>query len=138
MIKTLIDAGPLIALFDKDDTYHKAVIKFMSSFKGLLVTTWPVITEVLHMLDFNVNTQLDFLKWIEKGGLTIQSFSQEEVSRLIDLSQKYSNVPMDFADATLILISELKNIKQIITLDSDFYIYKNIRKEFLENIFIMG
>lgn len=116
--------------------YHSAIIKFLKKYDGILITTWPVITEVLHMLDFNTRTQIDFLKWIERGGLQIQSFSQEQITRLIELSEKYSDIPMDLADATLILTSEMENIKDIVTIDSDFYIYRNVRNEFLNNLFI--
>ena len=55
MKNTLIDAGPLIALFDKSDNYHNKSLGFIKSFKGNLVSTLPVITEVLHMLSFNTN-----------------------------------------------------------------------------------
>ena len=136
MKKALIDAGPLIALFDKNDDYHSKAIKFLKNNNDILLTTWPVVTEVLHMLDFNTNTQIDFLKWVERGGLIVQSFSLDHITRLIELSEKYSDIPMDFADVTLVLISETENIKDIITIDSDFYIYRNIRNEFLNNIFI--
>ena len=62
MQKTIIDSGPLIALFDKNDKYHKLVIEFFKDFKGEFVTSWAVITEVTHMLDFNLQVQLNFLK----------------------------------------------------------------------------
>jgi predicted nucleic acid-binding protein len=55
---------------------------------------------------------------------------------LIELSEKYIDVPMDLADATLILASEMENIMDIITIDSDFYIYRNVRNEFLNNLLI--
>lgn len=84
MRSTLIDAGPLIALFDRDDQFHNAIKEFLRIYKGYLLTTWPVITEVLHMLDFNVNAQ---------------------------------------------------NIKEIISIYSNFCIYRNIRNEYLINIF---
>lgn len=61
MRSTLIDAGPLIALFDRDDQFHNAIKEFLRIYKGYLLTTWPVITEVLHMLDFNVNAQINIL-----------------------------------------------------------------------------
>jgi uncharacterized protein len=136
MKKALIDSGPLIALFDKDDKYHSPAIDFVKSYRGVLLTTWPVVTEVLHMLDFCVNAQLNFLRWIDNGGLTVLSFSQPHVKRLIEMSEKYSDVPMDFADATLILVSEIENVNDIVTIDSDFYIYRNIRNEHLNNLFI--
>lgn len=120
MKKTLIDAGPLIALFDKDDNYHMPVKRFMASYEGILVTTWPVITEVMYMLDFNVNVQMDFLYWIERGALNIAPLDKRHIMRMIELSEKFSDVPMDFADATLMVVSETQNIKEIITIDSDF------------------
>jgi hypothetical protein len=135
MKKCLIDAGPLIALFDKDDKHHVHVKEFLKEFKGRLYTTWPVITEVLHMLDFNVNTQIDFLKWLRRGAVVIRQFNINDISRIIELSEKYSDVPMDFADASLIVISELEDIKEIISIDSDFYVYRNIRNEYLKNVF---
>ena len=135
MKRTLIDAGPLIALFDKDDKYHEKTKKFLKEYKGRLYTSWPVITEVLHMLDFNIEVQIDFLKWIRKDALKIVSLTKESIIRIINLSEKYSDVPMDFADATLIVISETKNIKDIISIDTDFYIYRNVRNEYLQNVF---
>jgi|SRR6056297_985674 len=135
MKKRLIDSGPLIALFDKDDKYHDLIKTFLKSYEGVLYASWAVITEVLHMLNFNVEVQIDFLKWIKRGGIDVVQLSQNNISRIIDLSEKYSDVPMDFADATLIIISELKNIDKIISIDSDFYIYRDIRNKYLKNVF---
>ena len=58
---TLIDAGPLIALFNRNDKYHLKIKEFIKNYSDKLITTWPVITEVSHMLDFNIQTQIDFL-----------------------------------------------------------------------------
>jgi hypothetical protein len=135
MKSTLIDAGPLIALFDKNDQYHKKSLNFMKSFKGTLLSTWPVVTEVSHMLDFSVIAQIYFLKWVQRGGMRLFELESNYVDRIIELSESYSDVPMDLADASLIVASEASNIKEIISIDSDFYIYRNIRNEYLTNIF---
>lgn len=135
MKNTLIDAGPLIALFNKSDKYHEKIKDFIKSYKGLLTTSWPVITEVCHMLDFNIGAQIDFLKWIKLGGLKVEDIEAEEIDKIIKLSEKYSDVPMDLADATLIIISERLGLKEIITIDSDYYIYRTTEKEMLINIF---
>ncbi len=132
--RCLIDAGPLIALFDKNDKFHIPIKEFLKKYEGRLYTTWPVITEVSHMLDFNVGAQIDFLKWISLGAIEVKQIDMSDISRIIDLSEKYSDVPMDFADASLIIISELEGIKEIISIDSDFYIYRNIRNEYVKNI----
>ena len=135
MKNTLIDAGPIIALFNKNDKYHQQIKNFLKNYNGLLTTTWPVITEISHMLRFSVNTQIDFLKWIEIGGLHIEEIKIEDLERIIKLSEKYSDVPMDLADASLVIISEKKNLKEIITIDSDYYIYRTVNKEMITNIF---
>ncbi|MBI9108761.1 MAG: PIN domain-containing protein [Spirochaetales bacterium] len=135
MKNTLIDAGPIIALFNKNDKYHEKIKDFLKNYKGLLLSTWPVVTEVSHMLDFNVQTQIDFLTWVDLGGIAIENIDNEDIARIIELSKKYSDVPMDLADASLVVLSEKKNIKEIITIDSDYYIYRTIKKEMIENIF---
>lgn len=135
MRNTLIDAGPIIALFNKNDKYHKKIKNFLKKYDGKLTSTWPVVTEVSHMLDFNVQTQIDFLTWIQLGGVNIEAIKNEDIGRIIELSMKYSDLPMDLADASLVVLSEKLKIKKIITIDSDYYVYRTIKKEMIENIF---
>jgi uncharacterized protein len=136
MQSTLVDAGPLIALFDKSDSYHKRAVSYLNHSQGYLITTWPVITEVSHMLDFSTKTQINFLKWINRGGLQIFDLEFYHLIRLIELSEKFTDVPMDLADATLIVASEAKGITKIASVDSDFNIYRDIRNKYLVNVFI--
>jgi predicted nucleic acid-binding protein len=131
----LVDAGPLIALFDKDDFYHKSIKRFVSANNFKFITTIAVITETSHMLDFNVQTQIDFLKWIDDKGIAIYEIQQKDIQRIIELSVKYSDIPMDFADATLVITAEQTGIRKIISVDSDFEIYRLPGKERIENIF---
>lgn len=135
MQNILIDAGPIIALFNKNDKYHEKIKNFMKNYDGKLISTWPVVTEVSHMLDFNIQTQIDFLTWIKLGGVVVEDLEKEDLNRIIELSKKYSDIPMDLADASLIVLSEKMKIKQIITIDSDYYVYRTINKQMLENVF---
>jgi predicted nucleic acid-binding protein len=135
MRSTLIDAGPLIALFDKSDQFHKNALAFIKSINNPLITTWPVVTEVFHMLSFSTRVQINFLTWISRGGLQLLEIEETNIFRLIDLCSKYDDVPMDLADATLIIASEITGVKEIASIDSDFYIYRNIRNQYLTNIF---
>ena len=97
MQKILIDSGPLIALFDASDKYHKKSLSFIKKNTLPLVTTLASITEVLHLLDFN---------------------------NIGDLTKKYKDLPIDFADACLVHLAEKLNINQIATIDRDFSIYR--------------
>jgi predicted nucleic acid-binding protein len=134
MQKTIIDSGPLIALFDKDDKYHKLVIEFFKNFKGEFITSWAVITEVTHMLDFNLQVQLNFLKWVDMGALHLYNIEQNELKEIIRMMTKYSSVPMDLADSSLMYIAQKEGIKNIVSIDSDFDIYRTIKKQALNNL----
>ena len=134
MQKTIIDSGPLIALFDKSDKYHQKVLTFLQSYKGELITSWAVITEVSHMLDFNLKVQIDFLKWIELGGIQLYDISQDELKNIRVMMEKYLDIPMDLADATLMYIASKEKIKDIVSIDSDFDIYRTLKKQSLNNL----
>ena len=131
----LIDAGPLIALFDRDDNYHGKIIDFVKGKKLKFVTTTAVITEVSHMLDFNVDAQIQFFEGIMREGVLLQEIQQRDIARIIELTKKYSDRPMDFADATLVIAAEKTCIREIISIDSDFDIYRLLGKEMIRNVF---
>ncbi|MEQ9467104.1 MAG: PIN domain-containing protein [Ekhidna sp.] len=135
MRNTLIDAGPIIALFDRSDQYHMKAVRFLETYEGYLWTTWPVITEVSHMLDFSVKAQSALLEWIDRGGLRIYALTEDHIFRIKQLTAKFMDVPMDLADASLVVVSELSGYNEIISIDSDFYIYRDIRNQYLTNIF---
>ena len=124
MKKTLIDSGPLIALFDRDDRYHEASVEFIKNNRYELITTVASITETLHLLDFSRNAQVDFLTWINAGAVTIEPITADDFQRIQELIIKYADLPMDFADACLVFLGEKLGIDQIATVDRDFDIYR--------------
>ncbi len=134
MKRTLIDAGPIIALFDNSDQYHKEVLTFMKTFEGRLISTWPVLTEVCYMLDFNSETQIDFLDWVINGGIDVHNLEQWQLSSIRDTLDSYSDLPADLADASLLETAESKSLSTIITLDKDFLVYKLKNGHFLKNL----
>ena len=124
MNKIIIDSGPLIALFDASDAYHSRAVEFMKNNKFLLITTLASITEVLHLLDFNRNAQIDFIDWVAKGGVEIYPINKDSLMRIKQLTEKYHDLPMDFAHACLVVLAEELNINTIATIDRDFSIYR--------------
>ncbi len=129
MNKILIDSGPLIALFDRSDRYHLASMAFIKKNKSELITTIASITETLHLLDFSRDAQIAFLGWINAGAVTIENVTTDDFSRIKELTTKYSDLPMDFADACLVLLGEKLNVRSIATIDRDFDIYRLKGKE---------
>ena len=124
MKKILIDSGPLIALFDRSDKYHQASVDFIKTNRSELITTLASITEVLHLLDFNRNSQVDFLSWVDAGAVTVEPITTDDFQGIKELIVKYSDLPMDFADAYLVFLGEKLNISKVATIDRDFDVYK--------------
>jgi len=124
MKKILIDSGPMIALFDASDKHHKKTVAFIKTNKFPLLTTLASVTETLHLLDFDRNAQIDFIEWISRGGVEIQNIQNNDFKRLKELTEKYKDLPMDFADSCLVYLAEELNIDAIATIDRDFSIYR--------------
>ena len=131
----LLDAGPLIALFDSSERHHRPVKAFLKDHPYRYVSTIAVFTEVSHMLDFNTCAQRDFYEWVMYKGVIISDINQHDLPRLVELTQKYADLPMDFADATLVITAEKTGIREIISLDKDFDIYRLPGKEQIRNVY---
>ena len=77
--KTLVDSGPLVALFDKGDQYHQQALDFLKVFSGELIATSPVLTEVSYLLDFSVAAQIDCIRWASEGALTLAELNRKDL-----------------------------------------------------------
>lgn len=133
--RALVDSGPLVALFDKGDQHHRQALDFLRSFTGELLSTTPVLTEVCYLLDFSVAAQVDFIRWASEGALTLVELDRKDLLRIAELAQKYADLPMDFADASLVAIGERLEIRQVATIDTDFHLYRMKGKTAFGNIF---
>ena len=124
MLRTIADSGPLIALFEPAERNHARVRSFIENYEGALLTTWPVLTEVGHMLGHSVDRQLAFLEWVERGGVDVTTPGAGAVSLIRQLSEKYRDLPMDIADGSLIVLALESGVRDILTLDRDFDVYR--------------
>ena len=136
--RILIDSGPFIALFDADDHHHHKVRDFMMKHRHYYISTLAVLTEVSHMLSFSVKAQHDFYEWVMYKGVIISDINQHDLPRIIQLTDKYADLPMDFADATLVITAEKTGIREIISMDKDFDVYRLPGKENIHNIYYSG
>ena len=124
MLRTIADSGPLIALFEPAERSHARVRSFVENYEGALLTTWPVLTEVGHMLGHSIDRQLAFLQWVERGGVEVTTPGAGAVSLIRQLSEKYRGLPMDIADGSLIVLALESGVRDILTLDRDFDVYR--------------
>lgn len=122
-IAALIDAGPLIAAGSRRDQHHALSAKFIDDFQGVLLTTWPVLTEACHLMPHPASVR--FMKWVSRGGIAVHDIPQDALSEISGLMEKYSDLPMDLADASLAWLAERTGIRDIATFDErDFSVYR--------------
>jgi len=117
MRNLLFDTGPFVALLDTSEKNHKRCLEFFEEFRGQLFTTEPVLTEVLYLLGPSIKSQKAGIEFILKDGAILVPQSTSSLKRELELMEKYKDVPMDFADSTLVALGEEMEITEIFTLD---------------------
>lgn len=125
MSVVLIDAGPIIAYFDKDDELHRGAQQFISKFRGQFITTTAVITEVMWQLRSDHRVQNEFLLLLSRGLFRNEALTAPDFARIAELNQQYCDLPPDFADLSLVSIAERLNISDIVSIDREFDVYKS-------------
>ena len=135
MRSIVVDAGPMIALFDRDDAYHVLAGEFLRvSGECRLITTSVVIGEVAAMLSDVPPNLFRFLEWLS-AVVEIDDALHEDLPRIIEIMRKYSDLPADLADVSLIALCERRSVSTIASIDSDFDIYRLPRSKKFENVF---
>lgn len=114
----LLDTGPLVAYLDARDPAHLSVVACLDRFTGELSTTSAVITEAMHFVAPSPAGGRLLADFVAASGLNVVDFTQPvALSEAADLMGKYSDLPMDFADATLVLLAEQLQVLEVLTLD---------------------
>lgn len=117
MRQMLLDTGPLVSLIDSSEKIHSACSLFAKGFSGQFLTTEPVLTEALYLLNESFSYQKKMMQFVVKGGIQIIPTSQKALQKSFDMMEKYQDIPMDFADATLVVLAEEADMNEIFTLD---------------------
>ena len=113
--KLIIDTGPLVAMLRAKDRQHQRVVDFMALHQPVLMTTLAVVVEVCHFLPTRAAAR--FLRWVQMGGMEVADLDAKVLIGIADLMEKYGDIPMDFADATLVWLAEQRSCSEILTLD---------------------
>lgn len=121
----LIDAGPLVALLDRTDDWHRACVASLQALTSPPITVWPVLAEASHLLRASDQAQSRLLHWVEQGSIRLAPLDRDDVPRMRELMAKYRDLPMDLADAAIVRVAERERIGRVFTIDQkDFRIYR--------------
>ena len=134
MQRILIDSGILLSYYQQQEPLHQAVIAFFDQNTAQLITSPICIAEVLWLLGSPgdprvLAAQNHLLTAVSRGGIEAINLLPEDYSRVAELNGRYADLPGDFADLTLVCLSERLDIAEILTLDSDFDVYRRFRKQ---------
>ena len=114
----LVDTGPFVAYLNRTEAMHDRVGGCLDEFAGQLCTTSAVITEVMYFLSDVEDGPLAFAELLRASAIRIAESTQlPQIRAAAELMDKYADTPMDFADATLVLLAEELGVMDVLTLD---------------------
>lgn len=130
-MKAILDTGPWVALIDRSESGHEMCVKWLEDYSGKLYSTEAVLTEVLYLLDFSVKAQSAAIDFVLKSVVELIPTSLESLTKVKNLMKKYTDLPMDYADATIVCLAIDTEISNIATFDKrDFGIYRINKQTF--------
>jgi uncharacterized protein len=123
----IADTGFWLALADTNDRYHQNAVEALGVLSEGLISTWPVITETCHMLATRLGAVPlhTFIRSARDGAFEIFDVQVAHLSRIERLMVKYQELPMDLADASLVILAEELGSGRILSTDQrDFRTYR--------------
>ena len=120
----IADTGPLVAYFDRAERNHAWALERMRELQAPLLVCEPVLAEAMYLLGGLPKAQDALFGLIENGALRIAFQVEEHVAALRALHRKYRDRPMSLADACIVRMAEIFDEHDVLTLDSDFSIYR--------------
>jgi predicted nucleic acid-binding protein len=121
--EVLVDTGPLVALFNRDDPHHAWATAWLAAQPGPLHTVEAVLAECAFFLPARLRGNLADLA--ARGVLQVHATDSDGHARLAQLFHKYRDQDPDWADLALVWLAEQTGIRRIATLDlTDFSVYR--------------
>jgi len=127
--RVICDTGPLVAFFNRQDRHHEWAVAQWDRIEPPLLTCEAVVSEACFLLQTTSGGSAGVLELVRRGVVNLAFTFSDNVDPVATLMKKYAGVPMSFADACLVRMTELYDTSAMITLDSDFTFYrKHIRR----------
>ena len=134
MTEVLIDTGCIVALLDRGERAHARCVEALKTVSGRLITCEAVIAESCYLLRHYRGAAEAILQNVERDAFHIPVRLEEMAGAVRAHMKRYARVPMDLADGCLVALAEMLGTGRILTLDSDFEIYRWRRTRRFENL----
>lgn len=123
----LVDTGAWLALVDRGDSYHVRSREFFRTNREPLISTYPVLVESVYLMmqRIGVERTLAWMGTLSEQGVGVFTMTADHLPRLCALMHQYRDLPMDLADASLVLLAEELGEGRIVSTDErDFHAYR--------------
>lgn len=125
----VVDAGPLVAFIDARDRDHEWSVRTLGKLRPPLITCEAVLSETLFLLRADAAAPQKIAMLFERRLLVSHALLDQEAAAVLALMQTYRDRPMSLADACLVRLSEKFRGSIVVTLDSDFTVYRRHRRQ---------
>ena len=126
-ITSLADTGLLIAFLHADDQYHEWAVSQFQAHPLPFLTCDAVLTEATYLLDRERMPRERVLDLVAARSVVVAFDPNEEAEEVAAKLAQYASTPMDYADACLVRMTEVIPDTQVLTVDSDFHVYRRNR-----------
>ncbi len=133
-MNVIVDTGPLVALLNRRDEHHEWATTTAAGLDAPLHTCEAVLAEGHYLLSSVHDGTRRLSELVEANRLDLSFRFVDHTARVHELMRKYASVPMSFADACLVALSETFAECRLFTVDSDFDIYRRKRNRRLDLI----
>lgn len=118
----VVDSAFLVALLSSRERHHRWADATTDRFPPPWSTCEAVLAEAFYLLGPAGRPALTAL--LARGAIAPVFSLDEHLDRVLGLMERYADVPMSFADACLVRMSETLTDPVILTLDADFGVYR--------------
>ncbi len=129
----LLDAGPLIALLDARDQWNASVREAWPALLPRLIVSEPAVVEATHMVAKRRGDHTLVLELLLRAEIPVVPSHLPLHQQCVLLMRQYADVPMDYADATIVALADRLHLHRVFTLDrKGFRTYRGPRGVALE------
>jgi predicted nucleic acid-binding protein len=131
----IVDTGPLVALLNRNDTHHVLVVQQLRDIQPPMLTCEAVLAEASYLTRQTVGARAALIEMLAEGFLNIGIAVADQHGALLTMIRRYADVPMSLADACLVRLCEMHPQSPVLTLDSDFTVYRKNGRQVIDILY---
>ena len=122
--QVIIDTGPLVALLNRNDAAHAWVVQQLRDIQPPMLTCESVLAEATYLTRQMPGARAALIEMLGEKFLNIGMAVTDHHSALLAMIRRYADIPMSLSDACLVRLAEIYPQSPVLTLDSDFLVYR--------------